>query len=589
MAIVPRDFPDRLDYFSGRELLRDKSRMLLSFKPTDDKVEIQDFLKTFKLVVEDYQSLGERILRKMMGLFLGKTWDQDPRLNKSRFRLWVRLRNGKEIEQSVIEQLAEQSGKSLKSLRWIAPVYRFTKTKGRNGLLAALPNVLLIKKRDKEKPDEVLDEALEKYQLASRKKLSKYLAGYRYYVLRSGGKHSLFELHQNLPELEKDLVESANLDYTPLLAPSGQGGEFIPDDDSHQSGEQWNLLEIHAQEGWNFLDPSNPTLGKGIIVAILDQEGCDLNHPDLKGAFDAPSGNGKLGATFEGDGDSKTDKEDASVKEPGGECSPNTSDDHGTRCAGIVAARYNNSKRIAGLAGECTIMPLKFTHWDISEIAAAIRYAADHNPKADVISMSFGDDASMAGFFDNDVLNGAIDYAHGKNVVLCVAAMNKGATSIQYPAAHPKVIACGASNTDDTRADFSNYGIHRDQTTGKITGYLSVVAPGVDISTTINSHPSRAEPYTSTWWGTSAATPHVAALAALLISGFSGLKNNPDAVKRIIEESAVRVQRGTNGGEYDYKPNEEIPNGDWNKEMGHGRIDVLAAFQVAKQNYPGPA
>jgi hypothetical protein len=588
MTIVPQDFPDRLDHASGRELLRDKSRVLLSFEPTDGTVEIQDFLNIFKLVVEDYQSLGERILRTVKRLLLRKPWDQDPRLNKSKFRLWIRSRNGKNIEQSVIEQLAEQSGKSLKPLRWIAPVYRFPKTKGRNGLLAILPNILLIKKQEEVEPDEVLDTALEKYMLAPRKKLSKYLAGYRYYVLRSGGNHSLFELHQNLPKWEKHLVKTSHLDYTPLLSPSGQGGGFIPNDAFYQS--QWNLVQIHAQEGWNFLDPANPTLGKGTIVAILDQEGCDLKHPDLNGAFDDPRGSGTLGATFEGDGDSDTVDEDASVKEPGGEITADTSDDHGTRCAGIVAARYN-SEGIAGLAGECTIMSLKFTHWDLSEFVAAVRYAADHDPKADVISMSYGDDGSMEGFLNHPLLNAAIDHAHGKKVVLCVAAMNKNATSLEYPAAHPKVIACGASGRNDKRAGFSNHGFHRDKTTGKITGYLSVVAPGEDIPTTINNNnPSRAEPYISAWWGTSAATPHVAGLAALLINGFPPLKDNPDGVRNVIEASAKSVHPGTTGGEYVYhQENGEIPNGDWNEEMGHGRIDVLAAFQFAKQNYSGPA
>ena len=59
---------------------------------------------------------------------------------------------------------------------------------------------------------------------------------------------------------------------------------------------------------------------------------------------------------------------------------------HGTACAGIAAATFNNGQGIAGTAGSCRIMPLAFKNWTSVELANGIDFARTNG--AQVISMS---------------------------------------------------------------------------------------------------------------------------------------------------------------------------------------------------------
>jgi subtilisin family serine protease len=54
---------------------------------------------------------------------------------------------------------------------------------------------------------------------------------------------------------------------------------------------------------------------------------------------------------------------------------------HGTACAGIVAERYNNSLGVAGVAGNCQIMPVAFQNWTDVEVCAGITFAANNGAR----------------------------------------------------------------------------------------------------------------------------------------------------------------------------------------------------------------
>jgi subtilisin family serine protease len=118
-------------------------------------------------------------------------------------------------------------------------------------------------------------------------------------------------------------------------------------------------------------------------------------------------------------------------------------EDHGTACAGIAAATFNNAQGVVGVAGNCTIMPLACQSWTEVEVAAGINYATDNG--ADVISMSFGYDG-----WDPTIINLAIKHASDNDVIMCVATHNHNG-AITYPATNPLVIACGASDKSDNR------------------------------------------------------------------------------------------------------------------------------------------
>ena len=71
------------------------------------------------------------------------------------------------------------------------------------------------------------------------------------------------------------------------------------------------------------------------------------------------------------------------------------------------------------------------------------------------------------------LVDSAIENAFLNNVVMCAASGNDGGP-LTYPATHPHIMACGATDVFDNRANFSNFGTR-----------LSVMAPGVKVTTTI--------------------------------------------------------------------------------------------------------
>src|SRR5262249_25419382 len=151
--------------------------------------------------------------------------------------------------------------------------------------------------------------------------------------------------------------------------------------------------------------------------------------------------------------------------------SSNPMDDfgHGTAVAGTIVAGGNNGLGVAGTAFGCTVLPVKvmdqYGSASHSIIALGIEYAVQHGAR--VINLSLGGNSSSL------PLQSAIDYAWSNNVLIVAAAGNNASTVLQYPAACEHVLAVGASEPDDSRASFSNYGT-----------YVDLFAPGDNIWTT---------------------------------------------------------------------------------------------------------
>jgi LPXTG-site transpeptidase (sortase) family protein len=258
-------------------------------------------------------------------------------------------------------------------------------------------------------------------------------------------------------------------------------------------GSQYGLLAIHAPQGWD-LNTGSPA----VTIAIVDS-GVDLGHEDLAG---------KIVPGFDIVNNDAIPQDD-------------TNNSHGTHVAGIAAAITNNGVGIAGVSWGARIMPVKvlnaFGVGSISDVAAGIIWAADHN--ADVINLSLG-----CGILScpnpPQALEDAVNYAYGKGSTLVASVGNGGSNFVFYPARFPHVIAVAATNSLNSHAAFSNFGPEVD-----------ISAPGDLIySTTRNNSFGFLS-------GTSMSTAFVSGLAAIL----SGLPayTSPDQIAEKIETSAL--------------------------------------------------
>jgi serine protease len=309
---------------------------------------------------------------------------------------------------------------------------------------------------------------------------------------------------------------------------------------------QWGLTKINAPNAWN-----RTTGSPNVTVAVIDS-GVDLDHPELASLLLpgtdmvdlGPSPTPPAGFRFEGDFQGRDNI-------------PQDEVGHGTHVAGTIACLSNNGVGVAGVTWSCRLMPVKVLTRIVNinnpndvrgtgsavDIAAGIRWAVDNGAR--VLNLSLG------GTTDTQVERDAIAYAVAQGAVV-VAAMGNGfqqGNPTSFPAAYPDVIAVGAISAANTRAAFSQTGPH-----------IDVVAPGVNVLSTVwdNGYTNMS--------GTSMASPHVAGLAALILSCNPNL--TAGQVGDIIRQTAQPMRDN---------PADPVPNNNY----GFGCIDAEAALNRA--------
>ncbi|HEY9855923.1 MAG TPA: S8 family peptidase [Stenomitos sp.] len=286
--------------------------------------------------------------------------------------------------------------------------------------------------------------------------------------------------------------------------------------------DQYSLNLTNAIKAWDVTKGDRNT-----TIAVIDT-GIDPTHPDLKD---------KVVASW--NVFTKTDK----VHDGAG---------HGTHTAGIAAAAVGNGEGGAGVAPDCGLMIVQVLDERGSgseqSIADGIVWAADHGAK--VMTMSLGL------YKHSKVVEDALQYALDKDVV-CVAsagnnnAQNDAQTAPHLPSTYPGVIEVAATDAQDKKASFSNWG-----------NTVTVAAPGVNILSTVPTYPTSDASSTTyaTMSGTSMASPFAAGVAALIRSRHPEWKR--DQVKKALEASTVDL--GDKG---------------FDKYFGNGRVDALSAVQ----------
>ncbi|MGO4489366.1 S8 family peptidase [Microbacterium sp. 2RAF4] len=302
-------------------------------------------------------------------------------------------------------------------------------------------------------------------------------------------------------------------------------------------GTAWNTVAIGA---------TSPS-GTGVVVGIADS-GIDIGHPDLADRIDPAL---SVGCTVNGVPDTSPE-----AWQPGA----GGASAHGTHVAGSVAGAANGTG-IVGVAPEARVASIKVVNdggyiYPEASICATM-WAAEHD--IPIVNHSYYVDPWYVWCADVDSQGAALEalrrayaYSHDRGVLNVAAVGNEGQdlaamttdemspndgtleprpvndSCLQAPGSLPGVIAVAAADQDETtgaivRAGFSNYGA------GKVT----VTAPGVVWSTV----PRQADGSVYALYpGTSMASPHVAGVAARILSEAPGL--TPDQLTQRITDTA---------------------------------------------------
>jgi serine protease len=315
-----------------------------------------------------------------------------------------------------------------------------------------------------------------------------------------------------------------------------------PNDPMYQF--QWNFKQVDAKGAWD------TSTGDDTTVAVIDT-GVAFDEAPEDGIL-RPKDLEETGRT---QGYDFVDNDDFAWDGHG----------HGTHVAGTIAQTTNNKYGVAGVAYDADIMPLRVLNssgfGDLSDIADAIRYAADNG--ADVINMSLG------GPIPSFVLSRAIKYAHKQGVTIIAAAGNSGKNAPSYPAAHKHVVAVAATQYDETTTFYSQWG-----------DFVDIAAPGGNTRVDQNDdgRPDGVMQETLKdgetdehdmvlFMGTSMASPHAAAVAALIES--KGI-THPERVEEILKDSADDSMKKSSSSEFD-------------ERYGAGIIQADEAAQAAVQ------
>jgi len=277
--------------------------------------------------------------------------------------------------------------------------------------------------------------------------------------------------------------------------------------------QQWSIHKnesFYAQNGINS-DASihagnllNTYTGKGVKIAIIDN-GLDVNHEDLVGAivntYNIATGGTNVAHTL-------------------------NNEYHGTAVTGIIGARANG-KGIKGIASGAEIIFLKYKeNMSDSETIELFNKAEEFG--ADIISNSWGTyDVSQA--VKEKIVDLSVNGRGGKGIVIVFASGNDDQDMGNDESAIPEVIAVGATDKDNLRTYYSNFGVN-----------LDIVAPGgyyLGITTLDDSGSNGGSDKNYLLYddvngfiGTSAAAPIVSGVIALM------LEKNPNLTRAQIEQ-----------------------------------------------------
>lgn len=315
-------------------------------------------------------------------------------------------------------------------------------------------------------------------------------------------------------------------------------------------------MDIDIENAWS-LATGYPTK-----VAVIDT-GIDYSHPDIN--------NGLVSY------DAYTNEEHNMS------CIIYNKMAHGTCCAGIIGAK-NNSVGVVGVAHSAEIIgvTVPFDTYFVTPEVIARAFAWAYKNGAQVINCSW-ECKEQSDIIDAAINEAATKGRNHKGTVIMFASGNDN-TSPSYPSTLSTVFCVGAMDMNGKRKMPSAWGSTWGSNYGEC---LDVVAPGVAITTTditgsIGYSPNGKSPenintpffsdgnYVSFFNGTSAATPFVSGVAALMLAKNNNLTNLE--VYKIIRETCTKLPT------YNYTSK---TYGSWNNEVGYGLVNAFQAVSKA--------
>jgi len=290
----------------------------------------------------------------------------------------------------------------------------------------------------------------------------------------------------------------------------------------------WGMKKIQAPQAWD-----TTTGSSSVTVAVLDT-GADYNQADLKDTL-------LPGANFVNQGGT-------------------TQDDHGhgTHVSGTIGAMGNNGIGVAGINWTVKVLPVKVLNSQgsgtLSQIANGMKYVADNAEAQHVkaINMSLGGRGTSLDC--QGTFNPIITELKQKGVLVVAAAGNDNANASSYvPASCADVLTVGATDQNDSKASFSNFG-----------ATVELSAPGTTIYSTCRGGSF------CQMSGTSMASPHVAGAVGLMYVANPNL--TVDQAMSILSSSA----------------NLDPLTSPASTPIGAGRLNLAKALSAATNGQPQP-
>ena len=369
----------------------------------------------------------------------------------------------------------------------------------------------------------------------------------------------------------------ARIDANPHIAMALPGDAPLVAPSAPQATIAWGVSKVEAPAVW-----AEGHTGKGVVIGGEDT-GYQWDHPALISHY-----RGWDGSIADHNYNWHDAIHDSSVNNPCGNDSPIPCDDnsHGTHTAGTFVGNDGAGNIIGVAPGAkwigCRNMdkgigtPARYIECMQWMLAPTDLAGANPNPDlgADIVSNSWSCPSAPPpageGCAPADILQATVANLVAGGVFYVVAAQNSGSgcsTILDPPAIYDESFDVGATDSSDRLANFSSRGPVLTSTL--IRPDLS--SPGVSVysSVPLNSYGLKS--------GTSMAAPHVAGVAALLLSAFPALKGHPEKIASILRATAVTAGVMNTSGVMQSCGGTPITQ--WPNNMaGYGRIDAWNAF-----------